>query len=191
MLTLPPIVYICLEAARAAWVVPVPRLLLLDGDVVVFRPLRLLWQDFDAFGGASVGTVDDTSVPFADFYEASLPAHIRGVKGGVQLHDLERQRTGGYLATLDYIASGKAGLWIPLYGDGTLFSLLKASFSEHSYSLGCEWNRQLMGIRAAFAKNKSIQSCPRRCAILHANSKVCGTPHANGQPTLPSHPALP
>ena len=67
---------------------PVPRLLLLDGDVVVFRPLRLLWQDFDAFGGASVGTVDDTSVPFADFYEASLPAHIRGVKGGVQLHDL-------------------------------------------------------------------------------------------------------
>eukprot|EP00964_Phaeocystis_antarctica_P141469 scaffold106508_cov99-Phaeocystis_antarctica.AAC.2 len=36
--------------------------------------------------------------------------------------------------------------------------------------LGCEWNRQVMGLRV-LGHNSSIQSCPRQCAVLHANSK--------------------
>jgi FkbM family methyltransferase len=159
-----------LHKAVLAWVVPLPRLLVMDGDMLVFRPLSLLWLEFEAFGFASVGAVEDTAVPYANFYKSSIPDQIRAFNGGVQLHNLERQRTGGYLATLDSIASGSEGLTIPLYGDQALFSLLNGVFPEHVYTLGCEWNRQVMGLRV-LGHNSSIQSCPRQCAVLHANSK--------------------
>ena len=159
-----------LHKAVLAWVVPLPRLLVMDGDIVVFRPLSLLWLEFEAFGAASIGAVEDTAIPYANTYESSIPDQIRAFNGGVQLHNLERQRSGGYLATLDSIASGREGLTIPLYGDQALFSLLNGVFPEHVYTLGCEWNRQVMGLRV-LGHNSSIQSCPRQCAVLHANSK--------------------
>ena len=159
-----------LHKAVLAWIVPLPRLLVMDGDLVVFRPLSLLWLEFEAFGVASVGAVEDTAIPYANSYESSIPDQIRAFNGGVQLHNLERQRSGGYLATLDSIASGREGVTIPLYGDQALFSLLNGKFPEHVHTLGCEWNRQVMGLRV-LGHNSSIQSCPRQCAVLHANSK--------------------
>ena len=75
-----------------------------------------------------------------------------------------------YAAGLDHVASGRAHLRIGYLGDQSLYTWMAAAWSpwRHLFhTLPCEWNRQL-SMHFGF-NNASVHSCPRRCALLHAN----------------------
>ena len=147
------------------WVLPVSvrRLIVLDSDVVLVRPLRELWAEFERFDGALVGVANEQS----NLYRRSAV----GKNGGVQLLDLAAMRaSAAYADALDWYAAGHDRRWIGYLGDQTLYSFLAASHPAMLYQLPCEWNRQL-SMQFGFG-NATVHTCPRKCGLLHANYGV-------------------
>ena len=83
----------------------VRRVLVLDTDVVMIRPLAELWGQFARFGPEAVlGLVAEQS--------SLYPGNAIGKNGGVQLLHLERmRRSPAYAAALDHYATGRGGAW--------------------------------------------------------------------------------
>ena len=148
----------------------VRRVLVLDTDVVMIRPLAELWGQFARFGPEAVlGLVAEQS--------SLYPGNAIGKNGGVQLLHLERmRRSPAYAAALDHYATGRGGAWLGYLGDQTLYSFMAYSHGALFHSLGCEWNRQLsvhFGLEA-----QRQHACAAPCGLLHANSpdlKCIGT----------------
>jgi len=148
----------------------VRRVLVLDTDVVMIRPLAELWGQFARFGPEAVlGLVAEQSSLYS--------GNAIGKNGGVQLLHLERmRRSPAYAAALDHYATGRGGAWLGYLGDQTLYSFMAYSHGALFHSLGCEWNRQLsvhFGLEA-----QRQHACAAPCGLLHANSpdlKCIGT----------------
>ena len=148
----------------------VRRVLVLDTDVVMIRPLAELWGQFARFGPEAVlGLVAEQSSLYS--------GNAIGKNGGVQLLQLERmRRSPAYAAALDHYATGRGGAWLGYLGDQTLYSFMAYSHGALFHSLGCEWNRQLsvhFGLEA-----QRQHACAAPCGLLHANSpdlKCIGT----------------
>ena len=169
----------------------VRRLIILDCDTVPLRDLRGLFEHFRHFAGSVLGVVNEQSM----LYQRSIG--VVGKNGGVQLLDLQAMRASAlYRTALDRAATDRTwrpqgwlkGGWL---GDQTLYSLLAADYPSLIYTLPCEFNRQLGSDflqmnrhadgyvpgdpsvpadhhRFGFT-NATVHTCPRRCAILHAN----------------------
>jgi len=148
------------------WVFPpdVKRVVVLDSDVVVLRPLEMLWAEFDRFSpSALLGIANEQSSLYA--------SHAIGKNGGVQLLHLQRMRgSTRYAQALDQYASGRDTRWLGYLGDQTLYSFMAYSHPDLFYNLGCEWNRQL-SMQFGF-RNESIHACPAGCGLLHANFAI-------------------
>lgn len=136
----------------------VHRLLVLDHDTVVVRPLSQLWNEFERFHPrAVIGLVREQN----DIYDP-----LRGFNGGVQLLDLERMRKSKlYNRMLDWHASGNSSLASGRLGDQTVYTILAHYQPLLIHTLSCEWNRQL----AITMTRTSYHVCPYGCAILHTN----------------------
>jgi hypothetical protein len=143
----------------------IDRLLLLDTDVIIIRPLSELWATFAQFSPTAViGIAPEQST----LYEVASGWKMSGKNGGVQLLHLARMRASStYTAHLDRFASGMAGKRLGYLGDQTLYTHLAHEAPELFHSIGCEWNRQLSS-HFGFA-NASIHSCAQPCALMHAN----------------------
>lgn len=150
------------------WVMPreVRRLILLDTDVVVVRGIAPLWAQFRRFDGAVLGVGNEQS----NLYKAP-DGRPTGKNGGVQLLHFDAMRASRpYAAALDEYASGRAGKWIGYLGDQTFYTHLATPggpLARLVYTLPCEWNRQI-SMQFGF-RNSTIHTCPRKCALLHAN----------------------
>ncbi|EOD34115.1 hypothetical protein EMIHUDRAFT_111342 [Emiliania huxleyi CCMP1516] len=98
------------------WILPpeVPRIILLDTDTVVLRPIIKLWSVFESFGDrAVIGIAREQS----NLYE-----NMVGRNGGVQLMNLVAARASAtYVRYLDRIAAGRTGYYVGYLGDQTLF----------------------------------------------------------------------
>ena len=71
---------------------------------------------------------------------------------------------------LDDYAAGTARKWIGYLGDQTFYTHLATPggpLARLVYTLPCEWNRQI-SMQFGF-RNSTIHTCPRKCALLHAN----------------------
>jgi hypothetical protein len=153
-----PLVHLLLPAS-------IDRLLLLDTDVVVIRPLSQLWAMFADFGPEAVVGVGPEQ---SNLYEQTSGWRMQGRNGGVQLLHLDRMRASPkYNAQLDRYGSGQAGLQLGYLGDQTLYTLVAFESPELFYAVGCEWNRQLSS-HFGFA-NASVHACARPCGLMHAN----------------------
>ena len=141
----------------------VHRVLVMDTDIVVIRPLKQLWKEFSLFGAdAVIGLVNEQSLSL-------YPPNIIGKNGGVQLLDLNRmRRSHAYNNALDHFASGFGGVWVGFLGDQTLYSFMAVSHRYLFRTLGCEWNRQLSLDRGVKAMN--LHPCSESCGVLHGNS---------------------
>ena len=154
------------------WILPrsLPRLILLDTDVAVMGDIVQLAFQFAKFTQhAVVGAVPEQSL----IYQRSSGGRLRGFNGGVQLLRLDRMRAErSYDQWLDYVASGRDGRRLGYLGDQTLYTILGGLSPQLFHSLPCEWNRQLgsdWDLGPQTIMNKTMHSCPRRCAALHAN----------------------
>ena len=147
------------------WVLPgMRRLILLDTDVVMVRPIAELFAEFERFDGALIGLANEQSL----LYQKASNWTVVGKNGGVQLMELERMRQSRtYGLALDQFASGTKQQRLGFLGDQSLYSALAASHPPLFHTLGCEWNRQL-SMQFGF-HNSTVHSCPRRCGLLHAN----------------------
>ena len=147
------------------WVLPgMRRLILLDTDVVMVRPIAELFAEFERFDGALIGLANEQSL----LYQKASNWTVVGKNGGVQLMELERMRQSRtYGLALDQFASGTKQQRLGFLGDQSLYSILAASHPPLFHTLGCEWNRQL-SMQFGF-RNSTVHSCPRRCGLLHAN----------------------
>jgi hypothetical protein len=102
-----------------AWVMPldVRKLIVLDTDVAVLRDIQSLWAEFNLFGDALIGLVNEQN----NLYQKESNWKAIGKNGGIQLLDLEAMRTSvAYASALDLVASGQPGLRIGYLGDQTL-----------------------------------------------------------------------
>uniref|UniRef100_A0A7S0PZA7 Hexosyltransferase n=1 Tax=Coccolithus braarudii TaxID=221442 RepID=A0A7S0PZA7_9EUKA len=150
----------------------VKRIIVLDTDVVVIRPISELWAQFDHFGDAMIGIAYEQSRLYVDQHGKNY-----GTNGGVQLLDLEKMRASKrYAEALDWLASGigqsqhgnaNGRYYIGYLGDQTLYSYLAKSHPDLLYRLPCEWNRQLS--MHFSTRNASVHACPQPCGVLHAN----------------------
>lgn len=143
----------------------IDRLLLLDTDVVIVRPLSELWSEFSQFNPTAVIGIGPEQ---STLYERASGWKMKGKNGGVQLLHLARMRASSrYNAELDWYASGMAGVKLGYLGDQTLYTHLAYEAPELFHQVGCEWNRQLSS-HFGFA-NASVHTCERPCGLMHAN----------------------
>jgi hypothetical protein len=143
----------------------VDRLLLLDTDVIIIRPLSQLLAAFHDFGPEAVVGIGPEQ---SNLYERTSDWRMKGRNGGVQLLHLERMRASSkYNAQLDRYGSGQAGNKLGYLGDQTLYTFLAYESPELFHSVGCEWNRQL-STHFGFG-NASVHTCARPCGLMHAN----------------------
>lgn len=133
------------------------RLMVLDLDLVVVRPLSQLWAEFGGFlSDAVIGLAREQN----HIYEP-LPAF----NGGVQLLHLARMRAQPlYESMLDWHASGRSRARTGAFGDQTVYTLIAYQHPLLVYRLGCEWNRQL-----SFIEPREYAHCGASCGILHTN----------------------
>lgn len=145
----------------------VDRLLLLDTDVVIIRPLSELWAVFAQFSPTAViGIAPEQS----NMYEEDSNWKMKGRNGGVQLLHLGRMRASPkYTPQLDRYASGMAGVKLGYLGDQTLYTHLAYEVPELFHQVGCEWNRQLSS-HFGFT-NASVHACARPCGLMHVNDR--------------------
>lgn len=148
------------------WIMPpdVRKLILVDHDTVLVRPVAELWAEFQRFGGALIGVGNEQSL----LYQKKSNWELVGKNGGVQLLDLAAMRASSdYSEAIDRVASGEAGRYIGYLGDQTLYTFMAASHPRFFYNLPCQWNRQL-SLHFGF-KNASVHRCEERCGLVHAN----------------------
>lgn len=100
-------------------------------------------------------------------YEEGSGWKQSGRNGGVQLLHLRHMRASSeYNSALDAYGRGELGR-IGYLGDQTLYTVMASKWPALFHHVGCEWNRQ---ISPHFGfKNATLHSCPKPCAILHAN----------------------
>lgn len=159
----------------------VRRLILLDTDVVVLRPIEQLYRQFDRFGAAVVGVGNEQT----NMYQRNSGWKLVGKNGGVQLLDLHGMRASAeYSRSLDEHAAGLAKEWIGYLGDQSLYTQMAGGrWRQLMHTLPCEWNRQ---ISAQFGfSNRTVHACANQCALLHANYKPlkCVTPLMQASPS--------
>jgi len=147
------------------WLLPQPRVLVLDADVLLVRSVHELWAEFDRFGAdTAVGMAREQ----APSYEKLKPE--AGVNGGVQLLNLERMRDPSslYQHELRRCATGACGD-IGYLGDQTLYSIMKDRTPGLFHTLPCGWNRQLSIHFWAHKEFRSRHACPTSCGLVHGN----------------------
>ena len=149
------------------WIIPddVKRLIVVDHDTILVRPIGELWAEFERFGGALIGVGNEQTI----MYQQASNWTQTGKNGGVQLLDLAAMRASAdYANFLDSVASGEQG-YIGFLGDQTLYTRMtgNSSHSRFLYNLPCQWNRQLS--LHFSARNASVHRCGKRCGIMHAN----------------------
>lgn len=135
----------------------VQKLLVLDGDLVLLRPLSELWDEFRSFPSSAVVGL---AVEQNNRYDPMV-----GRNGGVQLLHLQRMRASAvYGRMLDWHASGRSHCASGSMGDQTFYTLVGYQHPLLVHTLGCEWNRQL----AWPMRSDQYHRCPGRCGIVHA-----------------------
>jgi len=159
----------------------VRRLILLDTDIVVLRPIERLYRHFDGFGAAVVGVANEQT----NMYQRSSGWRLVGKNGGVQLLDLHGMRASAeYSRSLDEYAAGLTKEWIGFLGDQSLYTQMTGGvWRQLIHTLPCEWNRQI-SMQFGFG-NRTVHTCPNQCALLHANFKPlkCVTPLMQTSPS--------
>ena len=134
------------------------RLIVLDSDIVVFRPLDSLAR----IPVDGIGLVREQ----ASWYKSKFG---KAYNGGLQILDVERiQSSECFNHSLHNFTK-----YIGWHGDQTFYSLLDCE--SLITTLPCDWNRQVGSflmdkIKRYKTKKEDIQ-CDRGCSILHLNSK--------------------
>jgi hypothetical protein len=174
------------------------KLVLIDTDIVIVRPVAGLWAQFERFGsGAVVGMSYDFHERFPPKSNMSFVTR----NGGVQLLNLKAMRASAeYNRLLDHHASGRAvrsaaracgrgaggvraqtparnsrchvrssqGRRIGYLGDQTLYSFIASAKPHLVHRLGCEWNRQLNLVKNGLESPRKLL-CAGGCSAVHAN----------------------